>query len=141
MSERNSDGPGDGPAISARGLVKSFGDVEALAGIDLEAARGSILGVLGPNGAGKTTAVRVLTTLLKPDAGSAEVFGIDVVDGAAELRSKIGLAGQYAAVDENLTGIENLVMVGRLYGMSRSRGRGPASCSGGSSSATPVTGS
>ena len=107
------------PAISVSGLVKSYGDVLALDGVDLEAERGSVLGVLGPNGAGKTTAVRVLTTLLKPDAGSARVLGLDVVKDAAALRSKIGLAGQYAAVDENLTGVENLVMVGRLYGKRR----------------------
>ena len=107
------------PAILAEGLVKSFGDVRALDGIDLEAQQGTVLGVLGPNGAGKTTAVRVLTTLLRPDSGSARVAGIDVLADAPALRSKIGLAGQYAAVDENLTGTENLVMVGRLYGQSR----------------------
>ena len=104
------------PAILAEGLVKSFGDVRALDGIDLEAQQGTVLGVLGPNGAGKTTAVRVLTTLLRADSGSARVAGLDVLDDAPALRSKIGLAGQYAAVDENLTGTENLVMVGRLYG-------------------------
>jgi ABC-2 type transport system ATP-binding protein len=107
------------PAISVTGLVKSFGDVRALAGVDLEAPPGSVLGLLGPNGAGKTTAVRVLTTLLRPDAGTVRVTGLDVVRDAAELRSRIGLAGQYAAVDENLTGLENLVMVGRLYGERR----------------------
>ncbi len=107
------------PAISARGLVKSFGDVRALDGVDLEAAPGTVLGLLGPNGAGKTTAVRVLTTLLTPDAGEVTVAGLDVVRDAAALRAKIGLAGQYAAVDENLTGRENLVMVGRLYGNPR----------------------
>jgi len=107
------------PAISVTGLVKSFGDVRALAGVDLEAPPGSVLGLLGPNGAGKTTAVRVLTTLLKPDAGTVRVTGLDVVRDAVELRSRIGLAGQYAAVDENLTGLENLVMVGRLYGARR----------------------
>jgi ABC-2 type transport system ATP-binding protein len=106
-------------AISAHGLVKSFGDVRALDGVDLEAAPGTVLGVLGPNGAGKTTAVRVLTTLLEPDGGEARVAGLDVVKDAARLRSQIGLAGQYAAVDENLTGIENLTMVGRLYGNRR----------------------
>jgi ABC-2 type transport system ATP-binding protein len=107
------------PAITVRGLVKSFGDVKALAGVDLDVTRGTILGLLGPNGAGKTTFVRVLTTLLQADAGTACVLGLDVVEDAAELRQQIGLAGQYAAVDENLTGLENLVMVGRLYGMSR----------------------
>ena len=101
------------------GLVKSYGAVRALDGIDLEAAPGTVLGVLGPNGAGKTTAVRILTTLLKPDAGSARVAGLDVVEDAGALRARIGLAGQYAAVDDNLTGVENLVMVGRLYGESR----------------------
>src|SRR5688572_6694620 len=107
------------PAISAKGLVKSYGDVRALDGVDLEAAPGTVLGVLGPNGAGKTTTVRVLTTLLTPDAGTARVAGLDVVADADALRGRIGLAGQYAAVDDNLTGVENLVMVGRLYGESR----------------------
>jgi ABC-2 type transport system ATP-binding protein len=102
-------------AIEAEGLKKSFGKVEALCGIDFSAPRGSVLGLLGPNGAGKTTAVRILTTLLRPDAGSARVAGLDVVADAARLRGQIGLAGQYAAVDENLTGHENLEMVGRLY--------------------------
>jgi len=106
-------------AIEVTGLTKSYGDVRALAGIDLRAAAGTILGLLGPNGAGKTTAVRVLTTLLPPDAGTARVAGLDVVDDAPKLRARIGLAGQYAAVDENLTGDENLVMVGRLYHLGR----------------------
>ena len=108
------------PAISVKGLVKCFGDVRALDGVDLEVATGSVLGLLGPNGAGKTTAVRVLTTLIKPDAGSVTVNGLDAVKDEAALREHIGLAGQYAAVDENLTGAENLTMVGRLYGMRRS---------------------
>jgi ABC-2 type transport system ATP-binding protein len=112
------------PAITVRGLVKSFGEVKALAGIDLDVTRGTVLGLLGPNGAGKTTFVRVLTTLLRADAGTARVLGLDVVEDAAELRERIGLAGQYAAVDENLTGLENLVMVGRLYGMSRRKATG-----------------
>jgi len=107
----------DRPAIKVRGLVKSFGDVRALGGVDLDVARGTVLGLLGPNGAGKTTVVRVLTTLLKPDGGSAEVAGLDVIRDAARLRERI--AGQYAAVDENLTGLENLTMVGRLYGAPR----------------------
>jgi ABC-2 type transport system ATP-binding protein len=114
---------GGEPAIQVQGLVKSFGDVRALDGVDLEAAPGTVLGVLGPNGAGKTTAVRVLTTLLQPDAGTARVAGLDVVAHAAALRERIGLAGQYAAVDENLTGVENLVMVGRLYGLRRAAAR------------------
>src|SRR4051794_21271633 len=109
--------------IEAHGLVKSFGAVRALDGIDLEATPGMVLGVLGPNGAGKTTAVRVLTTLLTPDGGSARVAECDVVRDAAALRAKIGLAGQYAAVDDNLTGVENLVMVGRLYGSRRAAAR------------------
>jgi ABC-2 type transport system ATP-binding protein len=109
-------------AIAVEGLRKSFGDVQALCGIDLSAPPGTILGLLGPNGAGKTTAVRILTTLLPPDGGTARVAGLDVVTDAAALRSQIGLAGQYAAVDENLTGFENLEMVGRLYHL----GRGPA---------------
>jgi ABC-2 type transport system ATP-binding protein len=114
---------GDDFAISTRGLFKAYGDVQALAGVDIDAAHGSVLGLLGPNGAGKTTVVRILTTLLKPDTGTATVVGLDVVRDAAELRSRIGLAGQYAAVDENLTGLENLTMVGRLYGMSRAQAR------------------
>ena len=114
--------PGE-PAISVDGLTKSFGDVRALDGVSFEATTGTVLGLLGPNGAGKTTAVRVLATLLKPDAGRARVAGLDVVADETLLRHKIGLAGQYAAVDENLTGLENLVMVGRLYGMSRKQAK------------------
>jgi ABC-2 type transport system ATP-binding protein len=113
----------DGPAISVEGLVKSYGDVRALDGVDLEAAAGTVVGLLGPNGAGKTTMVRVLTTLLKPDAGTARVAGLDVVKDAHALRERIGLAGQYAAIDDNLTGVENLVMVGRLYGERRKAAR------------------
>jgi len=111
-------------AIEVEGLFKSYGKVQALAGVDLVVARGTVLGLLGPNGAGKTTIVRILTTLLRPDAGSARVVGLDVVADATELRERIGLAGQYAAVDENLTGLENLTMVGRLYGMSRAEAKG-----------------
>jgi ABC-2 type transport system ATP-binding protein len=102
-------------AIEAQGLVKSYGDVRALDGVDLTAPTGTVLGLLGPNGAGKTTAVRILTTLLPADGGSARVAGLDVAREASQLRARIGLAGQYAAVDENLTGFENLQMVGRLY--------------------------
>jgi ABC-2 type transport system ATP-binding protein len=109
-------------AIAVEGLRKRFGAVQALCGIDLTAPPGTILGLLVPNGAGKTTAVRILTTLLPPDEGTARVAGLDVVKDAAALRSQIGLAGQYAAVDENLTGFENLEMVGRLYHL----GRGPS---------------
>src|SRR5205814_1382675 len=103
---------GERPAILAEGLVKSFGDVKALGGVSLEAPTATVLGLLGPNGAGKTTAVRILTTLLRPDAGRAEVAGLDVVRDAARLRTHIGLAGQAAAVDPILTGRENLEMVG-----------------------------
>jgi ABC-2 type transport system ATP-binding protein len=105
----------DDAIIRTEGLVKRFGEVEALKGVDLQVRRGSVFGLLGPNGAGKTTAVRILTTLLLPDGGRAEVAGLDVVRDAEALRSRIGLAGQSAAVDENLTGLENVEMVGRLY--------------------------
>jgi ABC-2 type transport system ATP-binding protein len=106
-------------AIEVQDLRKSYGDLQALCGIDLTAPAGTVLGLLGPNGAGKTTAVRILTTLLPPDGGTARVAGLDVVRDAARLRAQIGLAGQYAAVDENLTGRENLEMVGRLYHLGR----------------------
>lgn len=104
-------------AIYAEGLVKTFGDVRALDGVDLDVPEGTVLGMLGPNGAGKTTAVRVLTTLLRPDRGKAVVAGIDVLARPDEVRRSIGLSGQFAAVDEYLTGRENLTMVGRLYQM------------------------
>jgi len=110
-------------AIVVEGLEKSYGQVRALCGVDFSARAGTVLGLLGPNGAGKTTAVRILATLLEPDGGSARVVGLDAVRDAAALRAKIGLAGQYAAVDENLTGFENLEMVGRLYHMRRAQAR------------------
>jgi ABC-2 type transport system ATP-binding protein len=110
-------------AIVAIDLTKSYGDVQALAGLSLRVPEGSVLGVLGPNGAGKTTAVRILTTLLRPDSGSAIVAGIDVLAEPAEVRRNIGLSGQYAAVDENLTGFENLDMVGRLYHLGKAKSR------------------
>jgi ABC-2 type transport system ATP-binding protein len=106
------------PAILVEGLTKSFGEVHALRGIDLSVPRGTVLGVLGPNGAGKTTAVRILTTLLRPDGGRAEVEGYDVVRDAAAVRRTIGLAGQSAAIQEELTGRENLEIIGRLYHLS-----------------------
>ncbi|MEU8621460.1 ATP-binding cassette domain-containing protein [Streptomyces sp. NPDC048623] len=104
-------------AIHAEGLVKTFGDVRALDGVDLDVPEGTVLGLLGPNGAGKTTAVRVLTTLLRPDSGRAVVAGLDVLKHPDEVRRSIGLSGQFAAVDEYLTGRENLQMVGQLYQM------------------------
>jgi ABC-2 type transport system ATP-binding protein len=101
-------------AIVVEGLVKRFGNVEALTGVDFEVQRGTIFGLLGPNGAGKTTAVRILATVLAPDAGRAEVLGYDVVRSPEDVRMRIGLAGQFAAVDPNLTGMENLQLIGRL---------------------------
>src|SRR5919106_3387757 len=113
-------------AIEVEGLEKSYGSVRALCGVDFSTRAGSVLGLLGPNGAGKTTAVRILATLLEPDGGTARVAGLDAVRDAAKLRAKIGLAGQYAAVDENLTGFENLEMVGRLYHMPKAEARARA---------------
>ena len=114
-------------AIEAEGLRKRYGTVEALRGVDLTVETGTVFGLLGPNGAGKTTAVRILTTLLKPDSGSARVDGIDVLTDAARLRTRIGVAGQNAAVDENMTGFENLEMVGQLYHLGRRAARERAS--------------
>ncbi len=104
-----------GYAVIAEGLQKHFGETHALRGVDLQVKEGSILGVLGPNGAGKTTAVRILSTLLKPDSGRAEVAGFDVLAHPDEVRRRIGLTGQYAALDDILTGRENLELIGRLY--------------------------
>ena len=103
--------------IEATGLTKRFGTTQALAGVDLAAREGTVLGVLGPNGAGKTTAVRVLATLLLPDAGSARVGGYDVLREPHKVRNTIGLTGQYASVDEDLTGTQNLVMIGQLLNL------------------------
>jgi ABC-2 type transport system ATP-binding protein len=111
------------PAVVAEGLEKSFGDTRALCGVDFEIERATVLGVLGPNGAGKTTAVRILTTLLRPDAGRAVIDGIDVVAEPRKARARIGLTGQYAAVDERLTGMENLQLVGRLFHMGGAEAR------------------
>src|SRR4051795_7962000 len=104
-------------AIETEGLTKRFGSTQALAGVDLAAREGTVLGVLGPNGAGKTTAVRILATLLQPDAGSARVAGLDVVREAGDVRALVGLTGQYASVDEDLTGTQNLLLIGQLLGL------------------------
>lgn len=109
--------------IEAHGLIKKYGDVVALDGLDLTVPEGTILGLLGPNGAGKTTAVSILTTLLKPDSGSATVAGNDVATSPGEVRKRIGLSGQYAAVDEHLTGFENLDMIGRLYHLGKKKSK------------------
>ncbi len=110
-------------AIQAEGLVKHFGETKALDGVDLEVPFGKVVGVLGPNGAGKTTAVRILATLMKPDGGRATVGGYDVVKDPVRVRGLIGLTGQYASVDEDLNGTENLVLIGRLYGMPRAHAK------------------
>jgi oleandomycin transport system ATP-binding protein len=106
------------PAVQVEGVVKRFGATTALAGVDLDVEQATVFGLLGPNGAGKTTLVRILATLLAPDAGRAEVLGRDVVRDAAGVRELLGLTGQFAAVDEMLTGRENLMMFGRLFGLS-----------------------
>src|SRR5918998_436961 len=113
-------------AIEATGLVKSFGDTRAVDGVDLSVRRGSVYAVLGPNGAGKTTTIRMLATLLRPDDGKARVFGHDVVREADEVRSRVSLTGQFASVDEDLTGFENLVLLARLLGYSRAQARARA---------------
>jgi oleandomycin transport system ATP-binding protein len=113
-------------AIEAAGLVKRFGKTTALAGVDLAARPGRVLGVLGPNGAGKTTAVRILATLLRPDGGRASVCGYDVLRSAYQVRQLIGLTGQYASVDEGLSGTNNLIMIGRLLGLPRAQARARA---------------
>src|ERR1044072_8292315 len=107
------------PAIQAQGLRKSYGDNEVLKGIDLSVPKGSVMALLGPNGAGKTTTVRILTTLLKPDGGVATVGGFDVAKEANQVRANMGLTAQYAAVDDKLTGLANLEMIGRLYHLSK----------------------
>ena len=110
-------------AVSARGLVKDFGDNRAVDGIDLDVHRGEIYGVLGPNGAGKTTMLSMLATLLKIDGGEAQIFGVDVRRQPHEVRQLLGVTGQYASVDENLTGAENLYLFGRLLGLSKAEAR------------------
>ncbi|MEU5780409.1 ATP-binding cassette domain-containing protein [Micromonospora lupini] len=112
-----------GLAIEAEGLTRSFGETRALAGMDLRVPAGTVYGLLGPNGAGKTTAVRVLATLLRPDGGTARVFGHDVVTEADKVRSRVSLTGQYASVDEDLTGTENLVLLARLLGLRKPAAR------------------
>src|ERR1700690_4380461 len=110
-------------SIEATGLVKSFGETRALRGVDLHVRKGTVHAVLGPNGAGKTTAVRILATLLRPDAGSARVNGLDVVSQAGKGRESIGLTGQFASVDEDLTGTQNLVMIGQLLDLTKKEAR------------------
>jgi ABC-2 type transport system ATP-binding protein len=114
------------PMIATEGLGKSYGSNVALAGVDITVAQGTVLGLLGRNGAGKTTVVRILATLLAPDAGRARIAGVDVVREASRVRSLIGLAGQFAAVDENLRGRENLELVGKLYGLRRKEAKSRA---------------
>ena len=111
------------PAIETSGLIKIFGDNRAVDGVDLTVPAGTVYGLLGPNGAGKTTVVRMLATLLRPDGGSASVFGNDIVKQADAVRSRVSLTGQYASVDEDLTGTENLVLLARLLGYSKPQAR------------------
>ncbi|MFD2689509.1 ATP-binding cassette domain-containing protein [Streptomyces phyllanthi] len=123
---RTDNNPGDGaptPAVTVRGLVKHYGETKALDGVDLDVREGTVLGVLGPNGAGKTTLVRCLSTLITPDAGHATVAGYDIVRQPRQLRRVIGLTGQYASVDEKISGFENLYMIGRLLDLSRKDAR------------------
>src|SRR5918992_3647232 len=110
-------------AIEATGLVKSFGETRAVDGVDLAVRTGSVYGVLGPNGAGKTTTIRMLATLLRPDEGEARVMGHDIVDEADAVRSAVSLTGQLASVDEDLTGRENLILLGRLLGLNRAQAK------------------
>jgi ABC-2 type transport system ATP-binding protein len=112
-------GAGDGPAIGARGLVKVYGETRALDGIDLTVRRGEVFGFLGPNGAGKTSAIRILATLARPDGGTAQVLGLDVVSEADAIRARVAVTGQFASLDDDLTGYENLIVFGRLRGLSR----------------------
>src|SRR5918998_602457 len=113
-------------AIEATGLAKSFGAVRAVDGVDLSVRRGAVYGVLGPNGAGKTTTIRLLATLLRPDSGTARVLGHDIVDEADAVRGTVSLTGQLASVDEDLTGRENLILIGRLLGLSRAQAKARA---------------
>lgn len=121
--DKNPHGGRNGNAVEVRGLVKHYGETKALDGVDLDVREGTVLGVLGPNGAGKTTLVRILSTLVQPDAGTATVAGYDVVRQPRQLRRTIGLTGQYASVDEKLSGWENLYMIGRLLDLSRADAR------------------
>jgi oleandomycin transport system ATP-binding protein len=128
-------------AIEAEGLVKHFGETKALQGVDLAAQQGTVHAVLGPNGAGKTTAVRILATLTNADGGTARVGGYDIVRDAQKVRQMIGLTGQYASVDEDLTGTENLVLIGRLLDLTGRDAKARAkSCSAGSTSPTRPSG-
>jgi ABC-2 type transport system ATP-binding protein len=114
---------GDAPAIEARGLVKVYGENRALDGIDLTVGRGQVFGFLGPNGAGKTTTIRILATLTRPDGGTARVLGHDVMSETDAIRARVAVTGQFASLDDDLTGYENLVVLGRLHGLSRSASR------------------